>query len=64
MTTMLRTAQPVGGPLGLGAVLRVLRAPHRGDAPRVAHTNRSREFAAFPATRGIGVIVPPRTTNR
>ena len=64
MTTMLRTAQPVGGPLGLGAVLRLLRAPHRGGAPSAAHTNRARAYASFPATRGIGVIVPRATTNR
>lgn len=68
MTTMTRSAQAiqaVRADTGRGLrMLQAMRAQRAQDPVRAERRRVGREFAAYPATRGVGLILPYRDAPR
>lgn len=69
MTTMTRNAQAIQAVRadtgrGLFRVLHAMREQRAQDPERAARRRVGREFAAYPATRGVGLILPYRDAPR
>ncbi|QDO88155.1 hypothetical protein FNH13_07200 [Ornithinimicrobium ciconiae] len=75
MTTMTRTTQTIGTTptiervparegVGLIRLLRAMRAELAQDPERAGRRRVARQFAAYPATRGVGMTVPYRDAAR
>lgn len=75
MTTMTRDTQtidttptiervPAREGLGITRLLRAMLAERAQDPERAERRRVARQFAAYPATRGVGMTVPYRDATR
>ena len=69
MTTMTRNAQTIQAVRaetgsGLFRMLQAMRAQRAQDPERAERRRVGREFASYPATRGVGLTVPYRDAPR